>query len=922
VRTSLLSATLAALVGLASTACVGDAPPPPRVAPPPAAPALPPPLPPEAPPTSRLPGDVRPLHYSVVLEIAPERASFSGTVEIALALSRPRDVIWLHGRGLVGKQAVVRADDGSAIAARFDQVDATGLAALRLARPVGPGTVHARIVYDAPFGAHGDGLARVVQAGEAYAFTQLEPTFAREVFPCLDEPAFKAPFAVTLFVPPGLEALSNAPAIDRVRAPNGMDRVTFAETPPLPSYLLAVGVGPLDVLEAAPLPPNGVRKRPLPLRGVAAKGRGAELTWAIARTGEIVDALERYFGTEYPFDKLDLVAVPDKQGAMENPGLVTFREWLLLVDGKTASFEQRRAFDSVMAHELAHQWFGNLVTMPWWDDLWLNEAFATWMGRSIVRQLYASDRAEITEIERVHAAMGDDSLTSARRIHEPVASMDDVMNAFDAITYTKGGAVLAMFERWLGPETFQRGIRSYLAAHARGTATTDDLLVALSAAAGKDVATPFRTFLQQAGVPEVDVKPTCDGGKPGLALEQSRWLPAGSTGDPKRTWQIPVCVRYPVGKEVKELCSLLTEPKGAVALEGGSCDGWVMPNADAAGYYRWSLPPADLANLVKKGYSRLSERERLSLHDSVRAGLARGTTSAVDGMKALERLARDPSPSVAGAPLGLLRQVHDDVDDAKLRAAIGGFGAKLYARRFEELGFEPRRARWGEASPEAPESAIFRRELVGFLANVARDARVRAEAKKRGLAYVGHGKDGAIHADAVEPSLAGTTLAIAAQDADARLFDELEGKLATVTDEAVRTRVLAALGSVRDPKLAARALALALDPRLRHNEITAPLEAALGDVTTREAAFGWLVDHVDPLVDRLGRDDASWLPWSGAVFCDRAHAEKLAAVFGPRLAKLEGGPRNLAGAVEATMLCAARREVELPGWKASLQGRR
>ncbi len=919
---SKLSACALAVAGLAASACTPDHAPPPRLPPPVVAPPPPAPLPAEAPPLGRLSAGVRPLHYSLVLQVAPEEARFSGTVEIQLELDRPRDVIWLHGRGLQGKQAVVRTADGATVPARYEQVDPSGVAALRLARPVGPGRVHARIVYDGMFGTHGDGLSRVVQGGKAYAFSQHEATFARDTFPCFDEPTFKTPFAVTLFVPPGNEAIANSRVLERSIAGNGLERVTFAETPPLPTYLVAIGVGPLDVIEAAPLPPNAVRKRPLPLRGVTASGRGAEITWALARTGEILDALERYFGTEYPYDKLDLVAVPDKEGAMENPGAVTFREWLLLVDGKTASFEQKRAFDAVMAHELAHQWFGNLVTMPWWDDLWLNEAFATWMGRSIVRQLYPSDRAEIVEIERVHDAMGVDSLTSARQIRQPVQSPDDIANAFDSITYVKGGGVLSMFERWIGPEVFQRGLRAYLDQHKHGSATAEDLLIALSAAAQKDVATPFRTFLQQPGVPFVEAAPACEGGKPALALKQSRYFPVGSTGDPKQTWHIPVCVRYPVGKEVKEACTLLTQPTGSVALEGGSCDGWVMPNADAAGYYRWSLPSADLTKLVKAGYPRLSERERLSLGDSVRAGLARGTTPPAEALGAMERLARDPSPSVASAPLGLLRQAHDWADDAAMRAAVASYGAKLYRSRYEELGFGPKADRTGRAGTEAPERALLRRDVLGWLAAIARDKPVRREAAKRGLAYVGHGKDGAIHSEAVDASLAGITLAVAVQDGDAKLFAELEAKLATASDEVVRTRILAALGSVRDPALAARAMGLGLDPKLQHNEVTLPIDVALSDVATRDGAFRWLVANVDPIMMRLGPADSSYLPWRGVGFCDREHAAEIGAVFGPRLGRMEGGPRNLAGAVEATMLCAARREAQMPGLKAFFKAKR
>jgi alanyl aminopeptidase len=881
---------------------------------PPPAPAAPPPapLPAEAPPLGRLPAGVRPLHYTLALEVEPDKPRFAGTVQIEVKLDRPRDVLWMHGKNLDVHHASVRAAGGVTVPARWEQVDPSGVAALRLARPVGPGMVVVRAHYHAAFGTKGEGLARMQEGGRFYSATQLEATYARDAFPCFDEPAFKTPFDLTLFVPKGDQAIANTPAIERSPAPNGLERVTFARTQPIPTYLLAVATGPYDVIEAAPLPPNAVRKRPLALRGVATKGRGAELTWALSRTGEILSALERYFGMEYPFEKLDVIAVPDKQGAMENPGAVTFREWLLLIDPKTASFEQKRAFDLVMAHELAHQWFGDLVTMPWWDDLWLNEAFATWMGGSIVRDLYPPDQAEIVQLDRVQDAMGVDSLQSARQIRQPVQNGDDIANAFDQITYSKGGGVLSMFERWIGPEVFQKGLRAYLAQHKNGNATADDLLVALSTAAGKDVATPFRTFLEQPGVPFVEATPACKDGKPSLALKQSRFLPIGSSGDPNRLWQIPVCARYAAGKEVKEACTLLAAREGSLALDGGTCGGWVMPNADGAGYYRWALPPAELAKLARNGYAKLSTRERMSLGNSLRAGYSRGTTPAADVLAAMAELAKDPSPSVATAPMEMLHDARDWAPDAAMRASVERWGAKLYHPAFEQLGWGPKA---DKAASEPPERALLRRDVLGWLALVAGDKGIRREAAKRGLAYAGAGKDGAIHPDAVDPSLAGLALTVAVQDGDAKLFDALDQRLATLTDESVRARVIAALASTHKPEQLARALGLGLDPRVRMNEVTVPLDVAVNDLASRDAAWAWLRQNVDALMARLPPSTAGYLPWRATGFCDRAHADEVGALFGPRLSRMEGGPRNLAGAVEATLLCAARRQAQLDSMK-------
>jgi alanyl aminopeptidase len=340
--------------------------------------------------------------------------------------------------------------------------------------------------------------------GDDYVFTQFQPIAARRAFPGFDEPSFKAPFELTLTVPHGHVAVGNSPALSEEKDPSGRRRIRFAPTPPLPTYLVAWAVGPFDVVEA-PLPPSAEREHSLPLRGLAPRGRGPELRFALDHTGPLLESLERYFASPYPFAKLDVIAVPDfGAGAMENVGAFTFRDSLLLIDPDRAPEWQRRSFANVMAHELAHSWFGNLVTMPWWDDLWLNESFATWM------------------LQQVHSAMNADSLDSARSIRQPIASDHDIANAFDGITYSKGAGVLAMFERWLGEESFRAGIRRHVEEHRFGSADADDLLQALSAASGRDVSGPFQGFLTRPGVPFLRTREVCDSAGSRLVVEQSR----------------------------------------------------------------------------------------------------------------------------------------------------------------------------------------------------------------------------------------------------------------------------------------------------------------------------------------------------------------------------------------------------------------
>lgn len=874
---------------------------PPPLLEPTAAPTLAPAPAGEAPPLGRLPSDVRPLRYKLNLSIDPAQERFGGSVEIAVELQKQRDVIWMHGRGLNVKLAEVVTEGRPTLPVRLETMSPQGVAALRLPSAIGPGKASIRIVYDAPFGKRGQALYKVESGGKPYAFTQMEATFARQAFPCFDEPAWKTPFEVTLIVPKDAAAIANSREVQSGEAPGGQRRVTFAPTEPLPTYLIAFAVGALDVVSAPAIPANAVRKRPLPLRGVAAHGRGKELAYALARTGPILGVLEQYFGTEYAFDKLDIIAVPNRNGAMENVGAVTFSEYLLLLDEARAPIQQQRLYGEVMAHELAHMWFGNIVTMPWWDDIWLNEAFASWMAARAVQAWRPADQADVALLRDVHDAMAVDSLTTARQIRQPVNDHNDIENAFDYITYSKGGGVLAMFERWLGRDVFQKGIREHIARRHFGTATADDLLAALSSAAGRDVGTPFRTFLNQSGAPLVEATVACGSDKKSaLQLKQSRYLPLGSTGDAGRTWQIPVCARYGVGPKVSEACTLLADREGTLALPGGACADWVMPNADAAGYYRWSLPAADLEKL-RKVIGAQSVRERMSFVESVRSGFARGTIPAADALAALEPLARDPHPDVASGPMGLLRVAREwAAGDAAAVAAIEAYGRKIYAGAAKDLG-------WDAKKGETPERQLLRQQVLGFLAMSARDPAARAEAQKRGKAYVGFGGDNKLHPEAVDPNLAELALVVAVQDGDAALYDAVLAKLATVEEAVIRGRLVTALASATRPELAARSRDLLLDPRVLSVEILGMINTQLGELEVREATWKWMQEHLDPLLARMPPVRAGRLPNATRVFCDADHGKAVEAAFSPRVGSYDGAPRNLGYALELIRLCAARR---------------
>ena len=896
---------------LAAAAC-GSPPPPAPVpvgpVPTPSASAAPAPssAPAPGPLSLRLPDDVTPTREALELAIDPKRDRFSGKADIQVTVASPRGTIRLHGKGLHVTRATITPlmPPGSPeMVATWTQKDDSGQAEVAVPQLVPAGDVKVHLEYDAAWSPKLEGLYKVTQAGNPYAFTQFEAISAREAFPCFDEPRFKIPFDTTLIVPADAQAVANTHEVER-RTEGDSVRVKFAETLPLPSYLVAFAVGPFDLVAAPDVPANAVRKHPLPLRAVTAKGRGKEVAYALAHTGEILTALEQYFGVEYPYDKLDILAVPDKQGAMENAGAITFADQLLLFDDKTAPLRQKRNYTRVMTHELAHQWTGDLVTTAWWDDIWLNEAFATWATGKIADTVDPKAGSALALLDGVQDAIATDGLANARAIRQPILANDDIANAFDGITYQKGAGVLGMFERWVGKDAFQRGVHDYLVAHRFKAAVADDFLQAESAAAGKDVKGPFQSFLDRPGVPFLETEVKCDG-SPRLHVKQSRFLPLGSTADRHQTWQVPVCVRYRAKGETKDTCAVVADKEGDVPL-GATCPEWVFPNANGDGYYRYSQAPADLAALRAKGLATLNVREKVAYANSLDAAFTLASLPAKEVLSNAAPLASDANAEIADAPMYYVGVARDWLSGSAESNAVEAYGRNLFHAEGAKLG-------WTGAKTEAPEHVQLRVDVLDFLATVARDPLVRAEAKKRGLAFLGDGKG--LHPEAVDPNLEGVALTVAGEEGDAALWEAVHAQLAHTDDAMLRTRLVGLLAAANTPELRAKARDLAFDPAIRTTEALIPLREQLRRPETREEAWQWLKTNFDTITARLPRGVFLGVVAAPARFCDEAHAKDVEGFFtAERTAKVQGAPRVLASTVERIRLCAARRQAEEPGF--------
>ncbi|MDO9286621.1 MAG: M1 family metallopeptidase, partial [Aquabacterium sp.] len=665
----------------------------------------------------RLPASVQPLAYQLHLQVDPDQPRHNGEVEIDLRLQQPitaQGAIRLHAKDLTVRS--VWLDIGARrLVGRVQRVDAERIE-LRFGKPLpaGParlgltfaGRINDKDVY---------GLFRQQEGGRWGAYTQFQATGARLAFPLFDEPGWKVPWTLSLTVPQALVAVSNLPVQGEEPAAPGLTRVNFQPSPPMPSYLLAFAVGAFEWRDAGLIGQG----QHLPQRYVVPVGRGAEASFAAGVTGRIVDRLEAWFGMPHPYAKLDSLAIPVTTGfsAMEHAGLITYASSLLLATPGEQTPQFERDYVSVAAHELAHLWFGNLVTLAWWDDLWLNESFASWLGDKITAEVQPGWGWQ-TSLQLARArAMKADRLVSARRIEQPVLQDGDMGNLWDAITYQKGQTVLAMFEAWLGPEAFQAGVRRYMARHAWGSATSDDFFKAL---ADGDVALPeaMRSFTRQPGIPRVVVTLRCDDGPPRLQLVQSRLLPLGSTGgETPQRWSIPLVVRTPAG--ISRL--MLREAEATLALPDADCPAWVNANASAAGYYRVAYAGDGLARLaaapgLSAGDWLVLIDDAIGLHDA-------GELDSAQALALVQASAGHPSREVVLASMALL--LH-------LRPLVTPDQQAPYARQWQAaFGERARALGWWPRATDTDDDRLLRAQLLPRVAELGNDAALRAQALQR-----------------------------------------------------------------------------------------------------------------------------------------------------------------------------------------------
>jgi cytosol alanyl aminopeptidase len=857
----------------------------------------------EAIPTGKLSQDAAPVAYALTFKIDPRQDKFSGETKIRIKLNKPSDHVWMHGQDLTVSNVAVTDAAGKSHKGTYI-AEKEGVAKIAFDGSLPTQEIQVVIDYTAPFNDKLEGLYKVKVDNDAYAMTQMEAISARYAFPGFDEPRFKTPFDMTLTVPTEDAVIANTlPKHEEKSSDGKWKTVTYNTTKPLPTYLVAWAVGPWDVVDGAPIAPNSVRKNPLPLRAIGPRGTGPQLKWILAQGADIVKYFEEYTNIAYPWDKLDLLGAPDfSAGAMENAGLITFRDALLRTDDHTPADTFRSAFN-VTSHEVAHQWFGDLVTVPWWDDIWLNESFATWAQGKETVALRPQYQGELNRLDATRYAMGSDSLLAARKIRQPINDHGDIENAFDGITYQKGAAVLRMFEEWLGEDNFRAAMREYLKRHSYGSGSSNDLIAMIAEVSkkGDTLTKAMRSFLDQPGLPLVNTELTCSAGKASITMSQSRYLPYGVMAANESTWGVPVCTRFGNGSKSTTQCFLLEQAKQTFPVESG-CADWYLPNANASGYYRFSMNEKEFSALGKT-VQLLQPSEQVIYADAIASAFRRGEASPAHVLEALPVLALSDHPQVATALMGTVEWLHERLANKTTQPVLDAYATHIYGPILQKIGYR-------KNPNESSETTQMREDLANFLALVVRDPVTRKALDQQGRAALGLDGGGKVDLEKADADLLRVSLKVTVQDAGQPAFDAIMNELKTNHQTRQRYTLLAALASTHQADLSQRALDYGLTPAVAVGEMRYIYSATAEEPEDRAGYWQWFKTNFEKLQARMPPFAQGHVPAMVSLpgNCSKGQAEEIRAFFEPRIKQMNGGERVLAQVLEGTNQCAALRE--------------
>jgi len=843
----------------------------------------------------RLPGGANPDHYALTVNMNFPTNTYEGDEMIDLTLAKPSNTITLNAVEIDFHEVTVTAG-GQTQNAKVSSDEKNEMATFTVDKQLPAGRAMVHIKYAGHLNDKLRGFYLSTYNGRKYEVSQMEATDARVAFPCFDEPDYKAIFDITAIVDKGDTAISNGQIVSDTPGPGEKHTIKFATSPKMSSYLVALTVGDW---KCASDEVDGIK-----LKVCTVPGKENLTRFPLDATKAILHYYNNYYSMKYPLPKLDQIAVPDFQaGAMENWGAIIYRETALLIDEKTASVRAKQEVADTIAHEVAHQWFGDLVTMKWWDDIWLNEGFATWMTPHPIAQWKPDWMEKQDIVDTTMHSLNGDSVQNTRPIHQAVETRGEIENLFDGIAYGKTAAVLHMLEAYLGHDTFRAGVNLYLSEHAYGNATAADFWNAMTRSSKQPIDQIMPTFVMQPGAPFVDVEAKCDGGNTTLNLSQKRYLDTRAAFNElnNQIWQIPVCAKgVSETSSGKQECFLLTQRQQQFALRG--CSKFVFPDAGGLGYYRFDYDGVALHQLGDGVEHGLTPEERIALISNEWALMRIGKHSVGDYLELGDQLKNTPGPDLLSDFSRRLGFINDHMVTDADRPQFQAWLRSTFSPMLQQLGYSARPS-------DTPEEKQKRAILFRALGNVAQDPEVIQRASNLVQQYM---KD----PSSVDPTLAGAVVSVAARHGNAELYQQYKAQLQKVKAPQEYYRFFYGLAEFPQQALIKQTLDSVLTPEVRGQDLYILIDL-LANPDSQNATWDFMRQNFDPIMKKTGGGlgGVGVFLHGAQTFCNAQAANELKQFFDQH--PFPGTERNQKEAIESINSCAElgdQQQSKLAAW--------